>query len=326
MRFAKRLIPVRTLASNGRPRSAAHAASGRPTDDSMILRGRAERGRVVYVTGKGGAGKSFVAGLLARTASRLGQRVALVEMSEGEPEGPGRVDEDQYGPSLITLDQRHAMRHLLKRLLKLRILTNRLMDSRTFATVAAAAPGVRDLLYVSYLHDMAAGTAGAKWDLIVVDGFASGHTRALLTAPRRVLDLVRLGPAARLARQAVELVEDASKLTAVVVTTPEELCISETVSLLSELRDLEVTVASVVVNGVYPARLNPEQAAWLRASGASADALLHLHRRERQLALAETLHAHVDATFVLPHLFDGHQVDHRAAERLLAAVLGEASP
>jgi anion-transporting ArsA/GET3 family ATPase len=244
-------------------------------------------------------------------------------MSEGDASGSSRISRDDDGPELVSLDQSRALRHLLKRLLRVRFLTNRLMDSRTFSSVAAAAPGVKDLVYLSYLADMA---GGADRDVIVVDGFASGHSVSLLTAPGRVVELVRVGPAARLAREALALIEAGGQLTAVVVSTPEELCLSETESLVDSLHDLNVPIAPIVVNGVYPARLDADQAAWLRTTRASTDAMLHLYRRERQLELSRALEIRGEATFVVPYLFEGHRLDHRLADRLLATVMGAAAP
>jgi anion-transporting ArsA/GET3 family ATPase len=250
----------------------------------------ASRTRTLFVTGKGGAGKSFVAAELAREGAARGLRAAVVEAAAAETRARPRTPcaEGAAEPwTRIVLDPREALRRLLMRLLRFGFLSNRLMDSRTFSAVAAAAPGLYDLVRMDYLAELATGRAGGRFDLLVVDAPASGHAVAMLEAPRRIEELVPLGPAAAVARAARALTAEAASFRAVVVALPEELSITETAELHAALERIEVGAAPTVVNGVYPERATGDQTAWLSAHpAASSDARLHAARRERQLSLA----------------------------------------
>ena len=274
---------------------------------------------ILFVTGKGGTGKSAVARGLAEAAAAAGRPVALVRMrpaGESEEAGAsgaktsGRRPGTPDGPSSrggqpissapkptrvreVLLDDRGDLEAFLTRVLRLGFLARRLLDSRTFSAVAAAAPGLRDLVTLTAITTLAASRPLGRRGLVVVDAPATGHSVPLLTAPGRVLELAPVGPVASEARAAHRVVIDPAAFTPLLVTTPEELAISEVLSLHDQLREAGVPFPRIVVNGLWPAHVAANDAAKLEASGASADALLHLQRRRRQDELVAQLEARV---------------------------------
>jgi len=291
--------------------------------------------QVLYLTGKGGVGKSFVARLLADVAASRGLRTALVRMhtdgagdAVGNRVGAGAPDAGKgssgAAAATVSLDQDRALRHLLTRVLRFRFLSNRLMDSRTFSAVASAAPGVKDLVTLSYLRDLAAGEVAPGHDLLIVDGVASGHSVPLLAAPRRVHELLRVSPAARVAADVETFVHDARRFRAVIVTLPEELCVGEAIELTADLDDLGVSMTRPIVNCIYPPGATRAQATWLREHDASDDSLLYLSRRERQLELATRLEHDGAQPLLFPFLFERHDSGKAAGDaagRLLDELL-----
>jgi anion-transporting ArsA/GET3 family ATPase len=265
----------------------------------------------LFVTGKGGAGKSSVAQALALEAARRGMRVGLVEALDGDqrrcaPSTVGGIDH-------LVLDPRHALRHLLARLLRFGFLSDRLMDSRTFSAVAAAAPGLYDLVRLDYLRELAEGRARASFDLLVIDAPASGHGIGLLEAPHLVSELAAIGPARTVAHAARAFISQNPAFRAVVVALPEELSVAETAETHAALSRLHVSVTATVVNGVYPQRASEPQAAWLRRHEGSTDARLYLERRERQIDLADGIASPGGPRVVLPYAFAGEAI--AASER-----------
>src|SRR5215216_4494282 len=67
--------------------------------------------RLVFVTGKGGVGKTTVAACLARVAARRGKRVIVCEITREE----SWHDETEVAPGIhsIAVDPEHAMREYL---------------------------------------------------------------------------------------------------------------------------------------------------------------------------------------------------------------------
>ncbi len=239
---------------------------------------------VFFVTGKGGAGKSTVAALLARGAVAGGLKAELVRVRD--------------------LDPRENLSALLLRTLRFRFLSDRLMDSSTFNAVAAAAPGLADLATLSAIVDAARPRSDAP-DVMVVDAPASGHCVALLKAPARVLDLVGRGPVATIAREALALITDVERCRAVVVTIPEDLSVAEAVQLTDQLRGLGVEPGPGIVNGVLPEFAGTAQSDWLLKSGACADSSRYLAIRRRQLAYSDAFERKTGTAIHIPFVGNG---------------------
>ncbi len=281
---------------------------------------------VFFVTGKGGVGKSYLARTLAYGAARGGLRTILVRTHSllgdtgeaSDPHADGKEVGD--GPQSVDLDARSSLHAFLSRTLRFRFLSDRLMDSRTFSAVAAAAPGLSDLVTLSAITELARERSKAA-DLIVVDAPASGHSLPLLASPARILDLIRIGPVATVARASLEMITDVDRCRALVATLPEELCISEAALLTRDIRDLGVKLAPAIVNGVYPELADSEQRAWLETEAPSEDAATYLRTCARQRALIETFRREVGETLSVPFSFSGQPAADLDATALVAKIL-----
>jgi arsenite/tail-anchored protein-transporting ATPase len=284
--------------------------------------------RVFFVTGKGGTGKSSVARALAREAAARGTRVLLIRMQasgdaalrERPPAGRGRVFPS---PSLFrerTLDDQRDLEAFLTRVLGLGFVARRLGASRTFSAVAAAAPGLRDLVALSTI----ATEASRRRGLVVVDAPATGHSIPLLRASDRVLELAPIGPVAREVERARALVRDSETFTAVLVTTPEELAIAEVVELRDEVLAAGVASIRVVVNGAWPAYVLEVEGESIADSDVSADATLHWRRHLRHVALARELEERVGRCTRIGFSFDGEEPPAADMAMLLASLEAEA--
>jgi arsenite-transporting ATPase len=286
--------------------------------------------RVLFVTGKGGTGKSSVASALAREAAARGERVLLIRMPAGGDESGlrervsaarGRVFPS---PSLFrerTLDDQRDLEAFLTRVLGLGFVARRLGASRAFSAVAAAAPGLRDLVALSAIQAEASRRRG----LVIVDAPATGHSIPLLHAPARALEIAPIGPVAREVERANSLVRDAAAFTAVLVTTPEELAISEVLELRDEVLAAGVASLRVVVNGAWPAYVPDDDGEEIAASEASADAALHWRRHRRHEALARELEDRVGACARIGFSFAGEEPPAADVALLLATLEAEAS-
>jgi anion-transporting ArsA/GET3 family ATPase len=267
--------------------------------------------RVLYVTGKGGVGKTSIASALCASAHEAGESVVLVTFAES-------LAPDPRWPT-IEIDTELALEQLVHRLLRMRFISRRVLGSRTFNAVSDAAPGVRDLVYMAYLADLADGrTDNGSFDRIIVDGFASGHTRVLLTAVSSVHDLVRMGPIGMATDRAEALLADGDRFRALIAALPEELPVIEALDLWDELSNEGITLMDPVANGVFPERLSAEQRAWVLSHDASADSRLYESIRDNQTAACARLAAGTGRPLrTLDFTFDGDAVTSADAAALL---------
>jgi anion-transporting ArsA/GET3 family ATPase len=96
------------------------------------------------------------------------------------------------------------------------------------------------------------------YDLIVVDAPASGHSLPLLSAPRTLGALARLGPIADLLRTLAAMLADRATTLVLLVTTPEELAVRETIELYEELACQErLPLGPPIVNAMPGRRFPP---------------------------------------------------------------------
>jgi anion-transporting ArsA/GET3 family ATPase len=278
-----------------------------PTSDAETMT------RMIYVTGKGGVGKTTISKALCAAAHRAGEKVALATFAA--------TPDDERRWQTIEIDPRRALIALVERLLRMRFISRRVLGSRTFNAVSAAAPGVRDLAYMAYLADLADGCSDAgRFDRIVVDGFATGHSLALLGSPNSVHDLVRMGPIAAGTARAEALLADAARFRALIVAVPEELPVFEAVDLWKTLGAQGIARMDPIANRVFPQRLTPSQRDWVLEHDASSDCRLYEAMRAAQAAAGQRLASETGRQpTTLDFHFDDGGIDPAAAARILEA-------
>jgi anion-transporting ArsA/GET3 family ATPase len=283
--------------------------------------------RLVFVTGKGGVGKSTVALALGLAAADRGKRTIVCEV--GSQEHASRVlhraevgfHEVELEDNLwsISIDPDESMREYLLLQLKVRAMGDLLTRSRIFTYLAAATPGLKELVTIGKIWELAQPDRrvkkGREYDLVIVDSPATGQGIGFLETPRTFANIARVGPIHAQAQALNRYLTDHENTGATIVALPEEMPVNESGLLERELTEnVGMTVDRVYMNGLYPDRFTDAEAERLAslpdeaspAARAAARAATSEHRRagihRRQL---ERLRGLVSAPVkTLPFIFE----------------------
>lgn len=214
--------------------------------------------RLLFVTGKGGVGKTTVAAALAYLGAERGKKTLVCEfdakgnLADFLEAGRTGFTPREVSPRLwaMSMDTEESLKEYLSLQLRLPLLTKIGPLARIFEYVATAAPGVREVLTVGkVLWEV----RDHGWDLVVVDASASGHIVGQLTAPQAINDLVSVGLIRQQTDWMVQLLSDPATTGLVITATPEEMPVNETLELAARLKsETSVDVAGVIVNRVLP--------------------------------------------------------------------------
>ena len=221
----------------------------------------------MFVTGKGGVGKTTLAAALGLAAARQGRRVVLCEVA-----GHDRLPELVPELTTVSVDPEEAKQEWLRYQLKSRTLAGVLGGSRLFGYLTAAAPGLSELVTIGKVWDLAQlerRTGSTVFDLAIVDAPATGHALAMLRSPSTFAAVAGVGPVGRHAATIDSSLRDPAHTAVVTAALPEEMPVNETVEFERALRrDLGMGVDAIVVNAVHPVRLKPPEVERVRDAAA----------------------------------------------------------
>lgn len=244
--------------------------------------------KFLVLSGKGGVGRTTAAAVIARAAAASGKRVLIAQTDAVERLGkmlgkPGPIGTTVVnvapGIDAVNMTPKESLHHYALLVLKSETLYRALFASRAVRGFLSAIPGLDAyaMLGKAWWHTTeraddaaghraggarAGGAARAKYDLVILDGPASGHAVAMLKIPRAIIEATPTGPLVKDARSLSDLLADPTRAALVVVTRPEDLPAQETRELTTAARrDLRIALGPVVVNAMPPDRLSHGPAA-----------------------------------------------------------------
>ena len=214
--------------------------------------------RLLFVTGKGGVGKTTVAAALGLLGAQRGKRTLVCEVDakgnlsdffETKPFQfrPREVEPGLYGMAMNTEE---SLSEYLRLQLRIPVMARVGPLAKAFEFVATAAPGVKEILTVGKLvYEVREG----KYDLVVVDAVATGHIVGQLAAPQAINELVQVGLVRSQTDWMLDLLGDPATTGLCITATPEEMPVNETMELAKRVRsETNVDLAAIVVNRVLP--------------------------------------------------------------------------
>lgn len=200
---------------------------------------------LIFVTGKGGVGKSTIAAALAHGLSQKGKRVLLVEFGEksffekffqlskvGFKPYPVRP-----GFDLSVWDYISCLREYVGFYIKTDKVFDLFFSNQVVQKFIQAAPSLKELALLGKATSQPRKVGPALgYDHIIIDSYATGHHKALLKAPFGMSEVIQRGPMGIHSRDMIRVIQDAEYTQHFIVLKPEELPVVEGLELQAQLQ------------------------------------------------------------------------------------------
>lgn len=229
--------------------------------------------KIVFVTGKGGVGKSVYAASLAHAYSLTGKKTLLVELGDESffktffqlPDVKYTPTKTQYSWDVALWSGADCLREYALHLLRSEAIYKLFFENKVSRALIQIAPGLPEL---SILGKITSGPRrhgpASPHDVIVVDAYSTGHFLALMRAPKGMAEAIRFGPMGEQSRSIVKTILDPSICEYHVVTLAEELPVKETIELTDQLKSEFNIEGRIILNkklktGLQAMDLSPQQ-------------------------------------------------------------------
>jgi len=218
--------------------------------------------RFLFITGKGGTGKTTVTAALAVALAARGKRV-LVAVSEPKERISSLLGVAPFGQDITSVGQNifavkinpeAAMREYGEMILHSRTVSEAVFGSKYVRGFFAAVPGLHQwsMLGKAWFHSTEMLPDGRpRFDVVLFDAPATGHGLDMLRVPKIIVDVVPPGLLRRDAERAWTMFKDPRQSGVVIVALPEDMPANESLELARAVTgELGLPIANVIVNQV----------------------------------------------------------------------------
>ena len=213
-----------------------------------------------FFTGKGGVGKSTLATLSALTLAQRKKKVFLFypyppsSLSSFFNQTLGYIPK-HLAPGLegILITPRLALREYIVKQVKFSKIYDLIFENKAMQFFLDAAPGIDEIAVIGkifYLEQQ------KKWDTIIVDTPASGHSLYLFKSPKVFLDITQVGPIAKRSQELYNMLLTPKRTAIHLVCLPEELPVQETLELYQEIKTMKLPLGNIFLNKMLPSFQN----------------------------------------------------------------------
>lgn len=214
-----------------------------------------ERWKVIFVTGKGGVGKTTFSTSLAFYLASKGKKTLLCDLALDEAisrmlgirKAGYSIKKVEDNFFLIHIQPEKSLEEYVKLRLRYRILYLPLMSSNIYKQFVRSTPGLKEITVIGKIWYE---YQNSKFNHIIVDMPPTGHALPMLKLPEVYMNSVRLGPVYNDSRKLYEMLKEDSAL--IPVTIPEEMAVNETLEIIEMARaNLPLQIPAVVLNRFF---------------------------------------------------------------------------
>lgn len=202
--------------------------------------------KLLLVTGKGGVGKTLLTAALGSEAALCGKKVCLVECAGEDQLGPllgigkvgHRVAKVRENLFVTNLDPELNFRDFIVLHLGFSTLFDKIFSKSIVKSFVRMIPGISEITLLGRLYYYGMIEKDYHFDLVILDGFSSGHFLSLLSTPDAILNSGFVGPIIKETRAVKDYIFNDETTGVILINTPEPLVLSETIDFLERFRQI----------------------------------------------------------------------------------------
>jgi anion-transporting ArsA/GET3 family ATPase len=231
-----------------------------------------EQKRLIYVTGKGGVGKSTITAALGRALAARGRRTLIVEtdafsampnlLGLGNSSEKSSASPRPAGDFLWTenLEASECFVKALTRFVPSERVARAIVQNKVARLFFKAAPSVNEFVILDQITELVDQQKNGRplYDHVIVDLPASGHAVTFLSVPQTLQGMMKVGPIAKRGERIAADIRDEEGTAIVAVCLPEEMPVNETIDLAQNLeQSLGRGLTGAIINMLHKLPIDP---------------------------------------------------------------------